>query len=112
MATIANNILTSGVVNTVTRTALSGTDTLSVKAGNLYVDNTTGSQVDLVIDGDGASAAYPCPGAVTSDLTGGYTLEVPANSLVELRLGDISGYTAGTVAITGGSASVFAWIVN
>lgn len=111
MAEIAANS-PSGVVFDITATELTGADTLGSKSGFLYIENLSAGSVTINIDGDGASASYECRGAGEVDLTGGYDIVVGVDEKKKVDLGALSGYTVGTVAVTGGAADVFAWIEN
>lgn len=90
-------------------TTLTSSDTITIKAAKkqlLVLRNPTGGTLTLNIDGDGASAAYAVPGAGTIDLTGGYNIALPTLASKSIILGTISGYTKGTVTLTGASGVI------
>ena len=109
MAAITKPAL-DGIVDSFTPVELNGADTLDVKQGILYVYNTTASPVNLVVDGDGGTTVETSSVGVV-DVSGGYTIACPVDDVTRIKLGDISGYLSGTVAVTGGSAGVFAWVL-
>lgn len=90
-------------------TTLSASDTITIRAGKkqlLVLRNPTGGTLTLKIDGDGASAAYPVPGAAAIDLTGGYDIAVGTLVSRAVMLNTISAYTVGTVTLTGASGMI------
>ena len=107
MATIAGTAARKNGAFTVTRTALTASDTLSYlpRSGQiLELFNTTASPVTVTIDGSASSASYAVVGAGTTvDLTAGLAVVVPANGTVSILLDTISAYLSGTVAVTGGT---------
>jgi hypothetical protein len=85
---------------------LGSSDTITYKAGRkqlLVLRNPTGGTLTLNIDGDGASATFPVPGAATIDLTGGFSIAVGAGLSRAVVLSTISGYLQGVVTMTGAS---------
>lgn len=97
----------------VTPTDLTGADTLVYapsKKQTLYINNTTAGSVPVVIDGDGATTVL-CPGiGATTDVSGGYTLTVPAGETHAVQLANIRAFLTGVVNVTGGVTGVLAWI--
>lgn len=97
----------------VTPTDLTGSDTLTYNASKkqtLYINNTTASPAAIVIDGDGATTVR-CPGiGAETDVSGGYTVTVPAGEIHTVQLANIRAYLTGVINVTGGVTGVFAWI--
>ena len=89
---------------------LTGTDTLTPKQGTLFIHNTTVGSVNVVIDGDEATTV-DTDNAGPVDVSGGFTIACPSDQVTRVRLGDISGFLSGTVAVTGGESGVFAWVM-
>jgi hypothetical protein len=90
-------------------TTLTASDTITIRTNKkqlLVLRNPTGGTLTLNIDGDGASAAYPVPGAAVIDLTGGYSIAVGTLVSRAIMLGTISGYTKGVVTLTGASGMI------
>lgn len=111
MAVIAKNSLTKGAPALITETELTGTDSIDTRDGTLFVRNDTGGSVTINIDGDGGSTVV-CSGAGTIDVSGGYDIVVAAGETQAIRLPDIAAYLNGTIAVSGGAASVFAYILQ
>lgn len=110
MAAIVKPSLSNYGVDSFTPVELTGTDTLDVKQGTLYVHNTTAGSVDLLVDGDeGTTVDTDAVGPV--DVSGGFTVTCPADQVTKVRLGNISGYLSGAVDVTGGASGVFAWVM-
>lgn len=110
MATIVqSNVSTATAVATLTRTAMTASDTFTYTPGagqKLILWNTTASPVVLTFDGTGGTTvavprAYGLAGSV--DVSAGKTVTVPASSTVILNADDYGAYLAGTVTITGGT---------
>lgn len=104
MAVITNSV----VDGTVTVTELTGTDTLTTKQGALYVFNQSVAPVTINIDGEGTIVNTRTVGTV--DVSGGFDVTVAVGELYRQPLSDIAGYLTGAVAVTGGTADVFAWV--
>lgn len=96
-------------------TDLTGTDSLAYKPSVtqvLYLFNSGATPVTLVIDGNGVTTvSLPGQGKPISNAAG-YSLTVIAGQTLALVLGTISNFLLGTVAVTGGTADVSAWIVE
>lgn len=90
----------------VTKTTLTSADTLVWNQGTnqlLVLNNTTGSTVNVTIDGNaGTTVNVPGYGG-TLDISGGKIIAVPANSSVAVKLDTISFFLQGTVNVTGGT---------
>lgn len=109
MATITRPTLTDAVSQSFAPVELTGTDTLSVKTGTLFVFNASASPANIVIDGDEATTTTTKTAGVVN-VAGGYTVACPAGQVTEVNLGTISAFLAGDVAVTGGTADMFAWV--
>lgn len=94
-------------------TVLTGADTLNVSPAarqTLYIQNTTGSTVTIIVDGAaGTTVVLPGMGAIT-DVTGGYSIPVAAGTIQAVALVNIRNFTQGVVNVTGGAAGVTAWM--
>ncbi len=110
MATIVQSqVSTMAAVTTLTRTALTASDTFAYVPGagqKLILWNTTASPVVITADGTGGtSVAVPkslgLAGSI--DVTAGKTITVPASSTVILNADDYGAYMQGTVTLTGGT---------
>lgn len=114
MATIPNNDITRGTGETqnLTVVALDGSDDFTQTTGTLYLVNTSGSPVTITIDGDEASATHYCTSAGVKDLSSGFEIAVPANGVSLQLLSEISAYLAGTIAVTGGTSAIMAYIIS
>lgn len=119
IATVAGNA--SGATN-ITRTELTGTDDLLVKAGAtqlLVLENTGASTPTVNILGDQATEVN-CPGIGDPiDVSGGldivFTASGTAGAIQIVQLSSISAYTndaANTPAVTGGTSDVEAYIIE
>lgn len=110
MAAITNPGLAAYGVASFAPVELTGSDTLSVKKGALYIYNTTASPVNIVIDGDEGTTVNTKEVGVVS-VASGYTVACPVDQVTRVNLGDISGYLSGDVDVTGGASGVFAWVM-
>jgi len=115
MAAIAQTTSGSNATATVTETELTGTDTLTYTGAGqiLVIRNATGVQQTVNLLGDGVTeTAKPCEGGGTIDLTTGFDVVVAAGAVESVRLSSIRDYiNIGTVDVTGGVASVYAYII-
>lgn len=105
MATIVKTDLARGDSAALEFTALTGTDDFVYSNQSneiLIMENTTGSDVVVTIDGDGSSTVN-CPGVGDIDVSAGIALTVTANSFEQIQLSSISAYLQGTIAVTGGT---------
>lgn len=87
--------------------ALSSADTITFDATKLQLavfTNPTGSAINAVIDGNGGTNVTP-PGLPPISVSGGYTVAIPANSTVAVKLSTIAAYCQGVVAVTGGTGA-------
>lgn len=114
MATIARIALTSdtGTPQTIAATELTGTDDFTGNTGTLWMVNSSGSSVTVTIDGSTAATDHYCNGAGTKDLSPGYSITVPANGIIRQPLSEIAAYLSGTIAVTGGSSVIDAFIIT
>ena len=107
MAVIARNSLSGQGARTITRTTMTSSDTMTYIEGAgeiLVLSNDTGGALTVVIDGDGASAAFPVAGVGTVNLSAGYsTGAIGAGVTVAIPLDTIREYLRGTIALTGGT---------
>lgn len=112
MAVIASTVFKS--VKTAvkpTKTTLTSSDTISyVPGATLVFYNTTGSNVTLTIDGDGATTIQPAGVGQPISLTAGISLTVDANSFLAVRVDNISAYMKGVIAVTGGTGVVACYL--
>lgn len=96
------------------KTVLTAADTLTYVpniGAELIMYNTTGSTVNVTIDGDGGTTvSVPGAGASTFSVASGLVVPVPANDFMVVRLDTISAYLKGTVNVTGGTGVVAAII--
>ena len=96
-------------------TQLTGADTLIYKTNvkqTLFIENKSASPVTIVIDGDGVTTvALPGQGGETNNAAG-YSIAIAAGEIWALALMQIRNFLKGSVAVTGGAANVFAWIVE
>lgn len=91
---------------------LTGTDTLGATTGTLYVRNDTAGTVTIGILGDGVAAETFCSGVGDVDTSTPYQFDVGVGEIVTLPLNSVQSYLEGsTVNVTGGAASVFAYII-
>ena len=105
MATIAKNEFGKGDVAELVFTTLTGTDDLvynNQRTEILILQNTTGSDVTVTVDGSGATTAN-CPGIGDIDVSAGKELVVTASGSETISIASISAYLSGTVAVTGGT---------
>lgn len=110
MATIP--VVTASGTSEVTDIApveLTGTDDLAQKTGRLIARNDSAGSITLNFLGDAATTYYD-DDLGTVDVSGGYDLMLAAGEEKELDLNRVQPYLAGTVAVTGGATSVFAYI--
>jgi len=105
MATVAKSNLGRGGVDALTFTTLTGTDDFvfdPLRTEILIMQNTTGSDVTVTIDGSGGTTEN-CPGIGPIDVSGGIQLTVTANGSETIQLGTIRAYLQGDIALTGGT---------
>lgn len=107
MAAITQTVVrgTNGPI-TVTRTALTGTDSLVYVQNSgqvLELYNTTASPVTVTIDGSTSSTISPPGYGGTVDVSAGKAIVVGASATVAVRLDTISAFLSGVVAVTGGT---------
>lgn len=113
MATIG--IFTGGVNTpaTVTETALTGTDTFVYDASaTLVLRNSTAGSVTVTLHGSAATGAKLCDGGGSVDLSTPISIALPAGSVKSINLGSIRDLLTGTIAVAGGVAGVFAYIIK
>jgi hypothetical protein len=67
--------------------------------------------VTVNLDGDGGTTTST-QGAGIVDVSGGYDVTVGIDELVPVPLNSIAAYLSGTVAVTGGTAGVYAYIAG
>lgn len=100
---------------TILPTLLTGTDSLEYKPSAvqvLYLKNEDVSPVTVTIDGaDVTTVVLPGQGKAISNAAG-YAITVAAGALVAITLANIRNFLAGAVAVTGGTATTKAWIVE
>lgn len=100
---------------TIVPVALTGADTLVYKAPTfqvLHLLNKGVTPVTVTLDGSTVgSVALPGQGKPVNNAAG-YAIEVPAGALVAVALNTIRNFLAGTVAVTGGTSDVAAWIAE
>lgn len=103
MAALTNTTVTNGVFTPTTNT-LTSSDTLTYDSGKkqlLVLRNTTGSSVNVTIDGNGGTTVA-VDGIGSVDVSAGLVVAVPANATRAVLLPSIRHYLQGTVAVTGG----------
>lgn len=113
MATIGK--FTGGVNTpaTITETALTGTDTFTYdSSGVLVIRNSTGASVTVTLTGSASTGSKLVEGGGSVALSGGVPVVVGAGAVKSIRLGSIRDFLTGTIAVTGGVAGVFAYILN
>ena len=113
MATIGN--FTGGVNTpaTITETALTGTDTFVYDAsGTLVVRNSTAGSVTVTLRGSTATGTKIVDGGGTVDLSTPLSIALPAGAVKSIKLGSIRDLLTGTIAVAGGAAGVFAYILK
>ena len=113
MATIGK--FTGGVntPSTITETALTGADTFTYDpSGVLVIRNSTGASVTVTLTGSASTGSKLVEGGGTVALSGGVPVVVGAGSVKSIKLGSIRDFLKGTIAVTGGSAGVFAYILK
>lgn len=92
---------------TVTDNTLTASDTLTYQAGRgqiLIVNNDTGAEVTLNIDGDGQTAVV-VPGIGSVDVSGGLDVVIAIGAVAAIPLDTIKQYLTGTVTLTGASGA-------
>lgn len=109
MAVIVAPTITSAVTQSFTPVELTGTDTMTAKKGTLFVFNASASPASIVIDGSAATTVTTAQAGVVN-VSAGYTVACPAGQVTRVALGNISAFLSGTVAVTGGTADMFAWV--
>ena len=113
MATIGT--FTGGVNTpaTITETALTGTDTFTYdSSGVLVIRNSTGASVTVTLTGSASTGSKLVDGGGTVALSSGVPVVVGAGAVKSIKLGSIRDFLKGTIAATGGSAGVFAYILK
>lgn len=113
MATIGK--FTGGVNTpaTVTETALTGTDTFTYdSSGVLVIRNSTAGSVTVTLHGSTATGTKLCEGGGSIDLSTQLSIALPAGAVKSIKLGSIRDFLKGTIAVTGGAAGVFAYILK
>ena len=93
---------------TVTETVLTASDTLTFRtnvAQLLMLSNSTGSNVNVTIDGDGGSTVT-IPGLGPVDVSDGKVFAVADGAVVAIPLLAYREYMQGVVAVTGGTGLV------
>ena len=113
MATIG--IFTGGVntPSTITETDLTGTDTFVYDASaTLVLRNSTAGSVTVTLTGSASTGSKLVDGGGTVALSGGVPVVVGAGAVKSIKLGSIRDFLKGTIAVTGGSAGVFAYILK
>lgn len=113
MATIGT--FTGGVntPSTITETALTGTDTFVYdSSATLVLRNSTASSVTVTLRGSLATGNKLCDGGGIVDLSVPLSIALPAGSVKSVRLGSIRDILTGTIAVAGGVAGVFAYILK
>lgn len=113
MATIASSKPFAQVgAYTVTKTALGASDVLVYNTAGkqvLFLENTTGAPINVVIDGaDVTTVNLPGQGSTTNNAAG-ITVPVPANATVAVALVLIRNFLKGDIAVTGGTGCN-AWV--
>lgn len=118
MALIATVNGKASGATTVTRTTLTGADTLLVKSGItqvLVLENTGVATPTINIDG-GLASTVNCRGIGDPiDVSGGFDIPLAAGAVKTIPLSSIAAYTndaANTPAVTGGTADVLAYIIE
>lgn len=106
----------TGVVNaasTITETELTGTDTFTYdSSGVLVIRNSTGASVTVTLHGSAATGAKLCEGGGSVDLSTPISIALPAGAVKSIKLGSIRDLLTGTIAVAGGVAGVFAYILK
>lgn len=113
MATIGT--FTGGVntTATITETALTGTDTFVYDAsGTLVLRNSTAGSVTITLHGSLATGTKLCDGGGSVDLWTPISIALPAGAVKSIKLCSIRDFLKGTIAVTGGVAGVFAYILK
>ena len=108
MATVAATSMSGTGQRTLTYTTLTGTaDVFTYTPARkpvLVIFNDTGAPLSPIIDGAGASAAYPVAGIGTIDLTGGYAVgSMDDGATKVIPLDTIDKYLVGVISITSGT---------
>lgn len=109
MAVIIAPVQTNDVVQSFAPVTMTASDTMKPKTGALYVFNSTGATVNLTIDGAGGTTVVT-PNAGVVSVASGYAVACLAGRVTKVKLGAISGFLSGVVAVTGGATGVFAWV--
>lgn len=99
----------------VVRVELTGTDSLVYNPAvvqTLFVRNDSAAPAPIVIDGSlVASVSLPGQGRPI-DNSAGFPMSVEPGVTRGVTLSSIRNFLAGNVAVTGGGADIFAWIVE
>ena len=113
MATIGKFTGGANTPATVTETALTGTDTFTYdSSGVLVIRNSTGASVTVTLTGSASTGSKLVEGGGTVALSGGVPVVVGAGAIKSIKLGSIRDFLKGTIAVTGGVAGVFAYILK
>ena len=113
MATIGS--FTGGVntPSTVTESELTGTDTFVYDASaTLVLRNSTAGSVTVTLHGSLATGTKLCEGGGSVDLSTPLSIALPAGAVKSIKLGSIRDLLTGTIAVAGGVAGVFAYILK
>ncbi|MNQ15158.1 hypothetical protein D3C85_281230 [compost metagenome] len=116
MATIATVLPANNVGSfVVSPTLTTGADTFVYKQSAkqvLFIKNDSASPAAIVVDGADGTTIDPGVIGATINVAPGYTITVPAGQIHCVLLSKIRAFLNGTIAVTGGGADVFAWIVE
>lgn len=99
----------------VVRTELTGADSLVYKPAavqTLFIRNDSAAPAPIVIDGSLVTTALLPGQGRPVDNSAGFAMSVEPGVTRGVTLSSIRNFLAGTVAVTGGGADVFAWIVE
>lgn len=113
MATIGK--FTGGVntPDTITETDLTGTDAFVYDASaTLVLRNSTAGSVTVTLHGSAATGTKLCEGGGSVDLSTPLSIALPAGVVKSIKLGSIRDLLTGTIAVAGGVAGVFAYILK
>ena len=113
MATIGTFTGGVNISSTITETALTGTDTFVYdSSATLVLRNSTAGSVTVTLRGSLATGTKLCDGGGSVDLSVPISIALPAGSVKSIRLGSIRDLLTGTIAVAGGVAGVFAYILK
>ena len=113
MATIGK--FTGGVntPSTITETALTGADTFVYDASaTLVLRNSTAGSVTVTLHGSTATGTKLGEGGGIVDLSVPLSIALPAGAVMSIKLGSIRDLLTGTIAVAGGVAGVFAYLLK